>query len=202
MINESLVDIPINNTHKLNSTQMTKSRLMLSMIAIAATAFVFSSCSDDDDKPAGSVTYKGEKINFKNATLIYSTEKLFNDQQVAYYEHELGLFGGSFKIDADGYASGKGDVFYVSILSSSTSLEAGTYDLDTETGPLSISSAQIWKGATATSLPEEMIYLDEAKIIVTKSGDKYTFEITGSSDGDAITGSFTGKLKTYEATEE
>lgn len=182
---------------------------MLSMLAIVA--FVFSSCSDndsDDDSDVdsgteGSYTYNGEKIGLETAVLVYSTDPQENTDQNTYYRHNLTLWSSGLTVDDNGDATGKGDVLDFAILSSSETLEAGSYtiNLEDEDAPLLITWAVIYRGVSNGNF-EGMIMLESGKLVIAKSADTYTMTLTATTSTDkSVTASYKGKLKSFEEEE-
>lgn len=171
------------------------------MFALVAAAFVFSSCSDDDDKPAGSVSYDGENTKLNKAILVYSTEEETNSDGDTYYDQELFLFNSGFEYDAEETITGKGDLLYIDMESATEVLKEGTYTFGEpdEAYPGLLWEVRLFKDIDTDS--ENITSVADfaaGTVVVTKSGDKYTFVITGTTaNAEPIVGSFTGKLETY-----
>src|SRR4030095_3499388 len=104
--------------------KMLRTRLMVSLIALAATALFVTSCKDEDNGPSNYFTFDG-------STKALATGYLFKDGGASedvsgnvVYHHELVLV-------SDGLTptSGTGDAldFFMVASSSATELSAGTY---------------------------------------------------------------------------
>lgn len=174
-------------------------RNIFNILLLAGAAVVFSSCKDDDDdKKTPNVFKVGEVSTTITAGLFrYDTEIGGADDDI--YMHEIVLVGEGLSWDSNGEAQGQGNGLSLGIISATTALEVGTYEFtgtDEVTDPF-----DFWTGDAFTDLftdSQQEYDFTEGTIVIAKSGDVYTIDVTGAAGETAITGHFSGKLTSIE----
>jgi hypothetical protein len=171
-------------------------RNILNILLLAGAVVIFSSCKDDDEKSAGSFKIEDVSTTIKTGVFIYSSELSGENDDI--YRHEVAFLGEGLSI-SDDEAVGEGNALLMEIVSSTTALEPGTYafkgsDVGSEPFDFSYGTAYIDLNAA----DEQDFDFTEGTITVSKSGDVYTIDVSGTADGLAVEGHFSGKLVSLE----
>lgn len=183
----------------------------------AALAFTALSCKDDDEKPASQVTFGTETTGLKNAVFVKAGSSDDSRDGGTHYQHSVLLLGDGLTVDGDNIA-GKGNVLVLNINSPDKTLTTGTYTYTYEEdnsgwNAFEMRSAYFYVGGTQGGSSDESYALGQATLKVSKSGDKYSFSLTGTAypedswdygpdttqPSTSIKADFTGNVRTISA---
>jgi hypothetical protein len=170
-------------------------RNILNILLLAGAAVIFSSCKDDDEKSASSFKIDAVSTTIKTGVFIQSSDLSGENNDI--YRHELAFLGEGLSI-VEGQAVGEGNALHMEIVSSTTALEPGTYsfkgsDVGSKAFDFSYGTAYIDLNAD----DEQEFEFTEGTITVSKSGEVYTINVSGTADGVdgvAVEAQFSGKL--------
>lgn len=171
---------------------------LLSMVAILALVSL-SSCKDDDESPSSFVTFDGNTKAINASYLSYRTSAGDGPQGVVYYRHELDLLGSGLSIK-NNEITGKGDLVYLIVTSSTTGLDEGTYTYGDHNDLANRVPLKVWVAGYYVNINTETLDSDAdheftaVSLKVTKSGDKYIIDIDGTASGKPIKVHYEGSL--------
>ncbi len=168
-----------------DSTQMRKTRLMISMIALTATLLSVSACSKDDDKgPTNYFILDGSTQALKTGLLTINSDSRIDASTNTVYDHNIALLSDGFTVSGTGVPTGAGSfVNFILANSSASEVATGTYTYSASenTPALGFYGSSIFTDySTATSTGTEYEILS-GTITVSKSGATYTVEFTGTA---------------------
>lgn len=185
------------------------------LLMFVTSAFLMFACGDDEDPKKNQFTVEGESYELSQGFTFLSEEDEDEDGNPIFV-HVVYLTGKDLEIsDDDGIVlTGNDDIFAFALVSPSDEIEEDTYEIDDD--------------EVAGTIPQVLIYTDyeaheggsptydgifggtDGTIKISKSGDKYTFEINitefqtvdeegATVDGEgSIKGYFRGELEVFE----
>jgi hypothetical protein len=170
-----------------------KQKLQITLLLTALTISFFS-CKKSDEKPANKFTYDSKTYALKSGTVDLDTDD--QDDDPLYY-HNVILYTGLTIENHD--FTGTGNVISFDIASATGSVEAGVYNFDDveanyKAGDLTGLSVFINYNTSAKT--GDRYELTAGTATITKSGETYTIDITGTANSKAITIHFSGLLPT------
>jgi hypothetical protein len=184
--------------------KMLRTRLTLSLIALAATTLFVSSCKDEDDGPANYFTFDGTTKTLETGYLFKDGVASEDGSGNVVYHHEVALVTEGLKP-----TSGTGNAvdFFMVASSSATELSAGTYSFSEKEGcdllHYSLSTAMIDFSAVTEQGTEYDIL--SGTLTVAKSESTYTIDFEGTAAIDKVAANskalkfhFVGPLTTGE----
>lgn len=161
-------------------------------------ALIVFSCKEDNDesKKKNSMSFDGKEYLFKGV-FFYNDGELHDDGPTGNYSMGVTLSAG-IVYSEDGY-SGNGPLLFLSLSSpDETGVAPGTYKLTDEDAD--IEAFQVYDIVFALdfeigdSLLDEAAFATEGTVVVRKSGDVFTYEVTAKIDGKSFVANFTGPV--------
>ena len=177
-------------------------KLLLSSCILAAMIVLLGSCKDDEKVDSGSLSIDGTKHSLKKAFAYYYGQD--EDGDDTYHYWGIYLTSNEIEIDEDEESTGTGDLVYLYLSALNTGADevpVGTFELSSENG-LHIEYGAIYLNADISeeSQAESLGDVESVTLVVTKSGNRYSFKLTITRDGeDDITVNYSGTIKMFES---
>ena len=182
---------------------MKKIRLYLVIMLLTSITF---SCSDDDDagentsfigSGTGSVVVDGDNFTLSGGAVVdYGS---YNDET---FNFDIELLSSDFVLTDDSI-SGRGENVYFELLTdNATGLKNGIYTFNENGGDFTFISSDVYLDYDFNLDDGTAIDITSGTLEITRAGDNYDLQwnVEGSN-GEVITGSYSGTLRLFEETD-